>query len=130
MPVVRRFRGPGLRELDGRPIAVSGGSDQTLRIWDLASRAPFGDPLRGHTHAVLALAVGELDGLPIAVSGSTDQTIRVWDLTRRAQLGAPSPAIPCQSGQSLSASSTASRSLSASTSNRPCECGISPAARP
>jgi hypothetical protein len=30
---------------DGRMIAVSGGSDRWLRIWDLASGGPIGDPL-------------------------------------------------------------------------------------
>ncbi|MBV8348993.1 MAG: hypothetical protein JOZ49_16135, partial [Mycolicibacterium sp.] len=36
-------------ELEGRPVVVSGGWDQTVRVWDLATGDPVGDPLRGHT---------------------------------------------------------------------------------
>ena len=67
-------------ELDGRPVVVTGGDDATVRVWDLATGDPVGDPLTGHTGAVLAVAVGELDGRPIVVTGSGDETVRVWDL--------------------------------------------------
>jgi WD40 repeat protein len=58
--------------------ALSGSSDKTLRLWDLAT----GETLRtleGHTHSVSAVAV-LADGSR-AVSGSYDNTIRLWDLT-------------------------------------------------
>jgi WD40 repeat protein len=70
-------------ELDRRPIAVTGSSDCTARIWDLTTRAAVGDPLTGHTGAVTAVAVGELDGRPVAVTGSRDEAVRIWDLARR-----------------------------------------------
>ena len=35
--------------LDGRPVAVTGSADATVRVWDLATGAPIGDPLTGHT---------------------------------------------------------------------------------
>ena len=70
-------------ELDGRPVAVSGGADGTVRVSDLASGTPAGDPLTGHAGWVRAVAVGELDGRPVVVSGGDDGTVRVWDLARR-----------------------------------------------
>jgi WD40 repeat protein len=51
-------------ELDGRPVAVSGGGDSTVRVWDLATGDSVGDPFTGH---------------PIVVSGGGDSTVRVWD---------------------------------------------------
>ena len=35
--------------LDGRPVAISGGGDRTVRVWDLATGSPVGDPFAGHT---------------------------------------------------------------------------------
>jgi len=69
-------------ELDGRPMAISGGRDGTVRVWDLATGTPVGDPLTGHTDWVTAVAAAELDGRPVAISGSGDQTVRLWDLAR------------------------------------------------
>ena len=67
-------------ELDGRPVVASGSTDSTVRVWDLGTGDPVGEPLTGHTDHVLAVAVGELDRRPIVVSGSLDSTVRVWDL--------------------------------------------------
>ncbi|MEU1883806.1 hypothetical protein ABZ470_41430 [Streptosporangium sp. NPDC020072] len=79
-------------ELDGRPVAVSAGSgpdDTTLRVWDLATHEPFGDPMIGHTDFVSTVALGEVNGRAVAVTGSVDGTIRMWDLTTREQIGDP-----------------------------------------
>lgn len=60
---------------DGR-VAISGGRDGTLRVWDLES----GDcraVLTGHTGAVLSVAVSG-DGRTV-VSAGRDKTVRVWD---------------------------------------------------
>jgi WD40 repeat protein len=78
-------------QLEGRPIAVSGGDDGTVRVWDLASGRPIGLPLTGYTYRVRALAValGELEGRPIAVSGGHDGTVRVWDVAGGRPIGPP-----------------------------------------
>jgi WD40 repeat protein len=87
------IRAVAVGELDGRPVAVSGADDRTVRVWDLHTGSPIGEPLTGHTGPIRALAVGELEGRPVAVSGSYDETVRVWDLrTRRAhamEIGTP-----------------------------------------
>ena len=51
-----------------------------MRVWDLATGTPVGEPLTGHTGAVCAVAVGALDGRPVVITGSGDGTVRVWDL--------------------------------------------------
>jgi hypothetical protein len=61
---------------DGRS-AVSGASDKTVRVWDLAS-GQCRATLQGHTHWVRSVALSA-DGRS-AVSGASDNTVRVWDL--------------------------------------------------
>ncbi|MFE6684247.1 hypothetical protein [Streptomyces sp. NPDC057729] len=73
--------------VDGRPIAVTGSDDETVRVWDLATREQVGEPLIGHTDWVLAVATGVVDGRTVAVTGSRDGTVRVWDLTTHRQTG-------------------------------------------
>ncbi|KAK9893888.1 hypothetical protein P389DRAFT_174789 [Cystobasidium minutum MCA 4210] len=65
----------------GQPgaVAVSGGCDRDVRVWDVASGRCI-HVLRGHLSTVRCLKV--LDGRPIAVSGSRDNTLRVWDIER------------------------------------------------
>jgi DNA modification methylase len=87
---------------DGTPVIVSGGgfSDDMsvhfsghmvqLRVWRLADGAPVGEPLRGHTGPVVAVAVGALpDGTPVIVSGGEEATVRVWRLADGAPVGEP-----------------------------------------
>jgi WD40 repeat protein len=54
-----------------------------VRVWDLTTGTPLGDPLTGHTGEVSAVAAAEVDGRPVVISGSNDRTVRVWDLTRQ-----------------------------------------------
>jgi hypothetical protein len=63
--------------LDGQPLAVTGDVDGTVRIWDLATRTPIGDPLTGHDRRVNAVACTVLDGRPVAVTGGDDGTVRI-----------------------------------------------------
>ncbi|MGW9273110.1 AAA family ATPase, partial [Embleya sp. NPDC055612] len=75
--------------VDGRPMAVTGSDDRTVRVWDLTSGRPRGRPLTGHTDAVRAVACTVVDGRPVAVTGSDDHTVRVWDLTSGRPRGEP-----------------------------------------
>jgi WD40 repeat protein len=71
-----------------RPIAVTGGHDRTVRVWDLTDQRQLGAPLR-HGAAVLALACGQLDGRTVAVTGCQDRTISLWDLEKGERVGEP-----------------------------------------
>ncbi|MET9901697.1 caspase family protein [Streptomyces sp. NPDC006446] len=77
--------------LDGTPIAITGDSDGTVRVWDLVTQRPIGGPLTGHTGPVFAVACTVLDGTPIAITsdGGDDGTVRVWDLATQRPIGGP-----------------------------------------
>jgi WD40 repeat protein len=62
---------------DGNTLA-SGSKDKTVRLWDVATRRPLGEPLQGHTNSVFSVAFSP-DGKTLA-SSSSDQTVRLWDL--------------------------------------------------
>ncbi|WP_285478811.1 P-loop NTPase fold protein [Amycolatopsis sp. NBRC 101858] len=64
---------------------VSGGSDGTIRRWDLRTGLAIGEPMLGHDGTVFTVAVTP-DGKRI-VSGGSDGTVRYWDLAD----GAASP---------------------------------------
>jgi WD40 repeat protein len=74
-------RGVATAVLDGRPVAVTTGNDATVRVWDLTTGQPRGEPMTGHTGSVRGVATAVLDGRPVAVTTSDDATVRVWDLT-------------------------------------------------
>ncbi|KAG2133759.1 WD40-repeat-containing domain protein [Suillus clintonianus] len=57
---------------------VSGSSDTTIQVWEMATGEAVGAPFRGHTDSVFSVAISP-DGKHI-VSGSSDNTIRVWDI--------------------------------------------------
>ena len=71
---------------DGQ-LAVSGGGDGTVRVWDPAAGGQVDAPLTGHDGMVRALAL-RADG-QLAVSGGGDGTVRVWDPATGTQVGAP-----------------------------------------
>jgi WD40 repeat protein len=64
-------------------VVVSGDDHGSVRVWDLVTGAPVGDPFTGHTGGVNAVAIGELEGRPVVVSGGGDGSVRVWDLAKR-----------------------------------------------
>ncbi|MBB4937180.1 hypothetical protein FHR32_001485 [Streptosporangium album] len=74
--------------LGGEAVAVSGGSDGTVRVWDLAAGRQIGRSLTGHFDTVWSVALGVLGGEAVAVSGGSDGTVRVWDLAAGRQVGA------------------------------------------
>ncbi|MDJ0526279.1 MAG: WD40 repeat domain-containing protein [Microcystis sp. M53603_WE2] len=62
---------------------VSGGLDETIRIWDLRTGEQLGC-LRGHNQLVNDLAVTP-DGTKI-VSASNDGTVKIWDTEKRYEI--------------------------------------------
>ena len=60
---------------DGR-LAVSGGEDRTIRVWDAATGTEIARGV-GHTDEVLAVAFSP-DGRRV-LSGGRDRTLRLWD---------------------------------------------------
>jgi WD40 repeat protein len=61
--------------------------DMTVRLWDVASGTPLGEPLRGHTGRVNEIVFSP-DARTLA-SVSNDKTVRLWDVTTRQFLGKP-----------------------------------------
>ena len=59
-------------------ILAAGGSDGTVRLWDVATRRQIGAPLNGHGGEVYSVAFSP-DGTILA-SGSADGTVRLWDV--------------------------------------------------
>lgn len=77
--------------VDGRPTVVTADDGRGVRRWDLATGAPGGDPLIGHTGPAHALATTVVDGRPVAVTGGHDSTVRLWEwnLATGEETGAP-----------------------------------------
>ena len=70
-------------QLHGRPVAVSGSIDHTIRMWDLAKAAPTGRRVIRRVGSVFALAVTLLDRRPVVISGADEGRLRIWDLDTR-----------------------------------------------
>lgn len=75
-------------DLDGRPIAVTGAGDRTVRIWDLTSQRQVGKPLETDV-PISAVAIGDLEDYTVALAGGIDGVVHVWDLSSGQQLGEP-----------------------------------------
>jgi WD40 repeat protein len=58
-----------------------------MQRWDTASRAPLGDPMRGHIGVVRSVAYSP-DGRYIA-SVAVDRTLRIWDANTGSLVGEP-----------------------------------------
>jgi WD40 repeat protein len=67
---------------DGKTLA-SGSWDKTVRLWDLATQQPLGEPLVGHSNAVNSVAFNP-DGKTLA-SKSANKTV-LWDVATRQPL--------------------------------------------
>jgi WD40 repeat protein len=61
---------------DGRRL-VTGGEENTVKLWDVQTGRELCPPLRGHTGDVCAVAFSP-DGRWVA-SGGEDSTVKVWD---------------------------------------------------
>ena len=83
---------------DGKTI-VSGSDDNTVRLWDVATRTPIGQPLTGHESSVYSVSFspdgktivsGSGSGVGFANSlGIGDNTVRLWDVTTGTPIGQP-----------------------------------------
>ena len=71
---------------DGRLLATAS-ADQTVRLWDVTTGQPHGQPLTGHTDAVYGVAFSP-DGTLLATA-SDDQTVRLWDVATGQPHGQP-----------------------------------------
>jgi WD40 repeat protein len=71
---------------DGKMLA-SGSVDDTIILWDVATKQPLGRSLSGHTDDVRSVVFSP-DG-QILVSGSSDYTLIMWDVATGQPLGQP-----------------------------------------
>ncbi|NUK90502.1 hypothetical protein HRW16_01155 [Streptomyces lunaelactis] len=84
---IKHIMTPGARStavactvLDGRPVAVTGGDDGKVRVWDLAPGTLVHPPLEGHSDWVLAVSCAVINGISVAVTTDSHETVSVWDL--------------------------------------------------
>ncbi|MET9885626.1 hypothetical protein ABZZ20_21315 [Streptomyces sp. NPDC006430] len=73
--------------VDGRPVAVSGSRDNTVRVWDVATGVQLHDPVTGRTDPVssmtaevLSVATAVADRRTVAFTLHADGSVLVWDL--------------------------------------------------
>jgi WD40 repeat protein len=71
---------------DGQ-ILASSSRDNTVRLWDIATRQPLHQPFIGHTNYVFSVAFSADDR--VLASGSRDGEIRLWDVATGQTLGQP-----------------------------------------
>lgn len=109
----------GIRTLafsrDGK-LLVSGGFDETIRLWDVESGRQLGEPWRGHQGEITSLCFSAEGGC--VASGGADGTIRIWDIETGAEIcepvrvhGAAVLGISCRLDGSLFVSGSADRNL-------------------
>ncbi|MFD9903730.1 hypothetical protein [Streptomyces sp. NPDC059063] len=68
--------------VDGRSVAVTGGVDNSIAVWDLAGHHLVGRHLTAHDAPVTGVALAEsADGSATVVSCGDDRTVRFWRLT-------------------------------------------------
>ncbi|GAA2729766.1 serine/threonine-protein kinase [Actinocorallia aurantiaca] len=78
-------------QVDGRPLALSGGDDGELRVWDLGRMESLGRLQNRHMgpslpHRVCSTAVGKVRGRPVALTAG-ESLMRLWDLETSQILG-------------------------------------------
>lgn len=81
--------GMGAASVDGRPIAVTGGHDDFLQVWDILTGEQIGEPLTGIGAAARAFAITKVDDRAVVVAGGDDTMLHVWDLATQEPFGSP-----------------------------------------
>ncbi len=71
---------------DGKLLATAS-NDRSVRLWEVASRQPLGEPLTGHTDEVYGVVFSP-DGKLLATA-SNDRSVRLWEVASRHPLGEP-----------------------------------------
>ena len=75
---------------DGTPVIVSGGWDDTVRVWRLADGTPVGEPLTGPSAGCTRWRSGRCRTAPRSSSAAADDgTVRVWRLADGTPVGEP-----------------------------------------
>lgn len=68
--------------LDGTPVVVSSGDDQTIRLWSPLTGEHVGNPLTHHPCEIRCVVWGEIDGAPVILSAGDDGRILLWNVRR------------------------------------------------
>lgn len=75
--------------VDGRAIAVTGGDDHFLEMWDLLAGEQIGMSLTGLESGVRALTIATVEDRAVVTAGGDDAKVHVWDLATQEPVGAP-----------------------------------------
>ncbi|MGW3007619.1 WD40 repeat domain-containing protein [Streptomyces sp. NPDC001219] len=70
--------------VDGQPLLLSASTDGTVRRWNTTTALPVGDPLRGHTAAINAMALLPGQSGTRLITAGADHTLRSWLLAAEA----------------------------------------------
>jgi WD40 repeat protein len=77
-------------DLSGTPIAVTGGKDGTLHIWDLSKGMSYREPIKTGGGGVRSVTTARMpDGRTVAAAGCADGTVRIWELRSGRAVGEP-----------------------------------------
>ncbi|MEV6015650.1 MULTISPECIES: hypothetical protein [unclassified Streptomyces] len=86
-------RGVATAVVNGQQLAVTGGDDRSVRIWDLDGERETGREtggwLAGHQGTVTGVTTAVVNGSCVIVTGGSDTRVRMWDLDGGGQLGEP-----------------------------------------
>ncbi|MEU6039898.1 hypothetical protein ABZ801_31305 [Actinomadura sp. NPDC047616] len=74
--------------VDGRPLAVTGGHDPYLEVWDALTGEAVGGP-RQIGAPVHTVALTEVAGRAVILTAGDDNTLRMWDLPTGRPAGGP-----------------------------------------
>lgn len=81
-------RGAATAVVQGRHLAVTGGDDRSVRIWDLGQEESDSRPA-GAAGPVQRVTTGVVDGRSVIITGGSDTEVRILDIHDGGQLGEP-----------------------------------------